>query len=171
MMTPVLLLGAFVLLIVASIALVRRLARGRNVPGNTPSCGHCGYNLTGSPGNRCPECGKLFIEAGVTFSVRERSRRSIVIVATAFALVLLASVIVMRTYSTRQARAARAQAVAARIAAMRQERQALQALQAQAANRAAGTAAPLAERSNPGDAGDNVADLEPRNAPASRPSF
>ena len=37
--------------------------RGRE--GTDPTCGQCGYNLTGSESNRCPECGTLFIEAGV----------------------------------------------------------------------------------------------------------
>ncbi len=173
MLSPVLLLGAFVLLIVALIALVIRLARGRDVPGSTPSCGRCGYNLTGAPGNRCPECGQLFIEAGVTFMSRERSRRSIVTGVTAFALVglvVLAGLFAMRTFNAGRARAAQAQATAARNAAVRQKRQVVQALQAQGANLPAGTVAPQAERSSPGDAGDNVGDSEPGDAPASRPS-
>lgn len=43
------------------------LARPRRGAGHGgPACGNCGYNLTGSTTvNRCPECGKLFIEAGV----------------------------------------------------------------------------------------------------------
>lgn len=39
----------------------------------TPHCGHCQYNLTGIEDNRCPECGWLFIEAGVKI-VGEGSR-------------------------------------------------------------------------------------------------
>ena len=30
-----------------------------------PRCGQCGYNLTGATENRCPECGRPFIEAGI----------------------------------------------------------------------------------------------------------
>ncbi len=40
-----------------------RSARRRR--GTEPRCGHCGYNLTGSLSDRCPECGLRFIEAGV----------------------------------------------------------------------------------------------------------
>ncbi|MCK6483409.1 MAG: hypothetical protein HUU22_10015 [Phycisphaerae bacterium] len=40
-------------------------ARRMVVGSGPPVCGQCGYNLTGSESNRCPECGKLFIEAGV----------------------------------------------------------------------------------------------------------
>ena len=38
---------------------------GRRLAGNVPTCGHCGYNLTGLTGGYCPECGKTFAEAGV----------------------------------------------------------------------------------------------------------
>jgi len=40
-----------------------RSARRRR--GTEPRCGHCGYNLTGSLSDRCPECGLRFVEAGV----------------------------------------------------------------------------------------------------------
>jgi hypothetical protein len=36
-------------------------------------CQECGYNLTANVSGRCPECGKLFIEAGVV-SPRQSSR-------------------------------------------------------------------------------------------------
>ena len=80
-----------------------------------PMCGHCGYNLTGAPGNRCPECGRLFIEAGVI--TRPRSRRGLRVVVVSLLLVagLLFGVFALRT--NRQAGAARVQAARARAAA------------------------------------------------------
>lgn len=88
----------------------------------TPRCGHCGYNLTGAPGNRCPECGKLFIDAGVV--VRNDLRRvRWRLVLPLMALALLVGIVGVSYFSIRaaQARAAaeagRAAAEAARAAA------------------------------------------------------
>lgn len=48
---------------------------GRRRGGDSdPKCGHCGYNLTGATENRCPECGRLFIDAGVV-TVHPRGSR------------------------------------------------------------------------------------------------
>ena len=47
-------------------AVVAVLFKGRRREGTDPTCSRCGYDLTGSESNRCPECGTLFIEAGVT---------------------------------------------------------------------------------------------------------
>ncbi len=174
MMSDVRLLFAFVLLIVVAIALVVavtsaiRSHRGRNASGGTPTCGHCGYNLTGAPGNRCPECGQLFIEAGVTFRFRDPPGRltvTSVIAIVLFGLVVLVGVIGMDTYNAARARAAKAQAAAARNAAIRQARQ------AQGGNQPPGPAARQPERLSPIDAGDNGTDSQPGDAPASRPSF
>ena len=132
------LLIAFLLLVGVAVALVLvivsaiRSHRGRGARCGAPSCGHCGYNLTGAPGNRCPECGRLFIEAGVTFRFGERSGRSIRLAVGAVVLLLLMAfggILAMRTYTVAQAetalvRAAQAQAIAARDAAVRQARQA-----------------------------------------------
>ena len=52
--------GMFPIIVAARAASVRRQLAQQG-----PQCGNCGYNLTGSPSNRCPECGQLFIEAGI----------------------------------------------------------------------------------------------------------
>ena len=73
--------------------LVVTAGRARN--GSAPICGHCGYNLTALEGNRCPECGKLFIEAGVSMGGKGNRRRrraiGITMVASPLLLCLLMS--------------------------------------------------------------------------------
>lgn len=80
-----------------------------------PRCGRCGYDLTGAPGNRCAECGALFIEAGVLIArPRRRGRwiRGMLLVAAA---VLVPTIIGLMTTLYYRARAA-AEAAAARAA-------------------------------------------------------
>ena len=55
-----------VALLVGVVAGVVVFIKGRRREGTDPTCSRCGYDLTGSESNRCPECGTLFIEAGVT---------------------------------------------------------------------------------------------------------
>src|SRR5262245_33258446 len=54
--------------------------------GETPYCGACGYNLTGSVAERCPECGSTFLERDVVFG--QQTRRPVVIGLGCAALVL-----------------------------------------------------------------------------------
>ncbi len=60
------------------------IATSRRTVAAGPRCGHCGYNLTGSTANRCPECGRLFIEAGIVTtpitSLRKRRLIGIVLI-------------------------------------------------------------------------------------------
>ena len=84
-----------------------RSARRRR--GTEPRCGHCGYNLTGSQSDRCPECGLRFIEAGVVKgSPASRARLWI-----GLALIMLAPLfggISVSTYLADRAAAERSQA-------------------------------------------------------------
>ena len=52
------------------LATCRRPGPGRD---GTPTCGACGYNLTGLDGNYCPECGRKFIDAGIIKTANERT--------------------------------------------------------------------------------------------------
>ncbi|MCB9855036.1 MAG: hypothetical protein H6818_05055 [Phycisphaerales bacterium] len=94
---------------------------------NQPTCGHCGYDLTGAESNRCPECGLLFIEAGVeirrqSLSKSRRSRQFLVLGLLVF-FGLSAAVAGMAYF---RAQALRAQAIAAQQAALARQQAAIQ---------------------------------------------
>ena len=90
--------------------------RGRE--GTDPTCGHCGYNLTGSESNRCPECGTLFIEAGVTLGNPSPKRARWVWVSLIVLSILFVGGIGL-SVSYRAASQARAQAAQAQFLRMR----------------------------------------------------
>ncbi len=110
-----------------------------------PQCGHCGYDLIGAESNRCPECGLLFIEAGVTFERdagggMRRIRRAVIL-----SLVLVLGLgVAMSSMMYFRAQAARERAIAQQQAAMAQQRAALAKQQA--------AATLLAEKPGEGDA-------------------
>jgi hypothetical protein len=95
-----------------------------------PRCGNCGYNLTGAPSNRCPECGLLFIEAGVVVS-RGRAAPHVRRVLLVLALLLLPVLVMLSLslYLRAQAEAARAAAAARMAQARAAEAQAVAAFQ------------------------------------------
>lgn len=128
-------LGVLVCVVAGIIVIV---VSRRRVEATVPRCGNCGYNLTGAPSNRCPECGMLFIEAGViTRQPRPSPSRGVIrvvmLILVGFTVLAVLGTIAMGM----QARAARARAVAARQAALQS--------QAQAAAQQATTTAPAPE--------------------------
>ncbi len=74
---PVLWILLLLLLLIPGVYLLITSRRHRRT-GAEPRCGHCGYNLTASETNRCPECGQLFIEAGIVKGSPSRSRARVV---------------------------------------------------------------------------------------------
>ena len=85
----ILILGPVVCLIFG----IHLIATSRRSIGPGPHCGYCSYNLTGSTANRCPECGRLFIEAGIVtspaLSLRKRRLIGIVLIVTPLLLATL----------------------------------------------------------------------------------
>jgi hypothetical protein len=113
------------------------LLGGRDLRRQHPACGHCGYDLTASTSNRCPECGLLFIEAGVragNWGKRPWSRRAAGIVVLLVGMMFmpcLASTLYMNVAGTR------AQALALRYEAAAAAARAYEAVQAARAAQAA----------------------------------
>ena len=131
-------------------AVVAVFLKGRRREGTDPTCGRCGYNLTKSESNRCPECGTLFIEAGVTLGTPSPMRARLVLVGFVVMLMLFVGGIglsVSYTAARRaQAQAARAnmRAIQAQaVAAQAQQQKSTRAGSAQAAVRQAGASRPV----------------------------
>lgn len=110
-----------VLLLFGLSVLIWRVTRRRG-ESERPYCGNCEYDLTGSESNRCPECGKLFIDAGVHRHRAERRDRRLLRWSVPAALVMLVlivgggSMLIFIARAQQQqaaANAARAQAMAA----------------------------------------------------------
>ncbi len=122
------------------IVIVIVVSRRRQVETILPRCGNCGYNLTGAPSNRCPECGMLFIEAGVitkppTPLPSRGVIRILVLLLVGFTVLGVLGTIAMRV----RVRTARTRAVAARQAVAQAE------ARAQAAAQRAATTPPALE--------------------------
>ena len=112
----IIILGAVVCVVVG----IYLIVTSRRSVGSGPRCGHCQYNLTGSTANRCPECGRLFIEAGIVTnpaaSLRKRRRIGILLIVLPLVPVTLgfATTMFYRERAARQA-VAKAKAEAAQL--------------------------------------------------------
>ena len=103
-----LLLGLAAAMTIA-VSLWARSAIVRGIAG--PRCGKCEYDLTASQSNRCPECGSLFIDAGVLVPLpppRLRKFRMLGAITVIAMLVLLLLAGLSTTLAIQQVRRARA---------------------------------------------------------------
>lgn len=79
-----------VLFIAVAVAVITAKSRQQTPTG--PLCGNCGYNLTGSTTNRCPECGELFVDAGIIKHQPPQARKGVVV---ALVIACLAGLVAM----------------------------------------------------------------------------
>jgi len=91
-----------------TVAVLVAVTMGGRRRSDAPRCGRCGYNLTGSTGNRCPECGRLFVEAGIiTSNMGAPGRRRWLVIALVFAPIVLLMLgggfAALRSYQSRYA--------------------------------------------------------------------
>lgn len=144
--------AGFLLIVLTCIGVgIYLIVTARRALGNgDPRCGSCGYNLTGSASNRCPECGVLFIEAGIVMQAVRTSRVrlwvGVGLLVGVVPLFCLGTGAVMTLRQVEQARRAEAVAMQARAAAMQAQQQAQRA-QAQAAAQNQTTTAPASRLS------------------------
>jgi flagellar basal body-associated protein FliL len=123
---------AILLLIVPALLVILLVAgalivRARRSTPHGPACGRCRYDLTGSTGNRCPECGGLFIEVGVLTVRAGRTRSKLLIVAALLALLILGGGALTLFVMVSHTRALRQEAAMQRALAILEARRAEQA--------------------------------------------
>lgn len=126
--------GVVVVLSVATILLYAARPRGHAA---NPRCGHCGYNLTGAPANRCPECGRLFIDVGVIPPYPAAGQKRLPRILVVLLLGGIALIVVVAVWITTRAQAA--------ITAAQAQQRALQTQARAAVARQAAAQAALAD--------------------------
>lgn len=99
------------LLLSAVIEFVLLLVQRWKTPAG-PRCGGCGYNLTGAPSNRCPECGSLFVEAGIITRKTQSPRRMLAVVSLASLAAVAGGLAVWQHQQLKAAAAANAKTAA-----------------------------------------------------------
>lgn len=97
------------LLLSAAIEFLLLLVQRWKTP-SEPRCGGCGYNLTGAPSNRCPECGSLFVDAGVITRKTQSPRRMLAVVSLASLATVAGGFAVWQNQQLKAAAAASAKA-------------------------------------------------------------